>query len=68
MKIKTKEEILEQLYISAYDLQLLIPMSYSTALEYIKKKQKEMEEKKLFVPPGKTKLALLKLIRKECGF
>lgn len=66
---KTKEEILSQLYLSANDLQVLIPtMSYSTALNYIKEKRQEMEAKNLFVPPGQTKIALTKLIKKDCGF
>lgn len=66
---KTKDEILKQLYLSAYDLQVLIPtMSYNTALNYIKEKRQEMKEKKLYVPEGQTKLALTKLIKKDCGF
>ena len=66
---KTKEEILEQLYLSAYDLQILIPtMTYATALEYIKKARDEMKEKNIFVPTGKTKIALTKIIRKQFGF
>lgn len=66
---KTKEEILEQLYVSAYDLQKLIPgITYATALSYIKSVQKEMKEKKLLVPEGQTKLALTKIIRKKFGF
>lgn len=66
---KTKEEILDQLYLSAYDLQILFPkMAYITALNYIEEKRQEMKEKKLYVPPGKTKLALTKLIKKDCGF
>lgn len=66
---KTKDEILEQLYVSARDLQILIPtMSYATALEYIKKARDEMEEKNIFVPTGKTKIALTKIVRKQFGF
>lgn len=66
---KTKEEVLNQLYVSAYDMKILIPtMSYSNALKYITKKREEMKEKKYFVPGGKTKVALTKLVRKDCGF
>ena len=66
---KTKEEILDQLYISAYDLQKLIPgITYANALAYIKSIQEEMEKKNLFVPSGQTKLALTRLIRKKFGF
>ena len=66
---KTKEEILEQLYLSAYDLQILIPtMTYATAIKYIKSAREEMKEKNLLVPEGQTKLALTKIIRKKFGF
>lgn len=66
---KTKDEILEQLYVSANDLQVLIPyLPYTTALEYIKKARDEMVEKNIFVPTGKTKIALTKIIRKNFGF
>lgn len=66
---KTKDEILEQLYISAYDLQKLIPgITYATALGYIKSIQEEMENKNLVIPCGQTKLALTRLIRKRFGF
>lgn len=66
---KTQEEILKQLYLSAYDLQGLIPkLSYATALKYIKDARKEMKEKNIFVPESQTKLALTKIIRKKFGF
>ena len=66
---KTKEEILEQLYLSAYDLQILIPtMTYATALKYIKAARDEMKKKNLLVPEGQTKLELTKIIRKQFGF
>lgn len=68
-KQKTKEEILDQLYLSADDLLILIPeMTYKTALSYISEIRLMMKDKNLFLPPGKTKLALTKLIRKDCGF
>ena len=66
---KTQKEILDQLYLTAYDLKQLIPnMSYNRALTYIKDTRKEMKEKKYFVPEGKTQVALTKLIRKKFGF
>ncbi len=66
---KTKEEVLNQLYVSAYDLQVIFPtMGYESALDYIKQIRKKMENKNLFVPQGKTKLALLSIIKKDCGF
>lgn len=66
---KTQNEILNQLYLSAYDLKLLIPtMTYARALECIKEIRIEMEEKGYYVPEGKTKIALTKLVRKKFGF
>ena len=66
---KTKEELLNQLYLSATDLQQLIRgMSYSTALKYIKEFRVEMKEKGYFVPDGKLKVALTKIVRKKFGF
>lgn len=66
---KTKEEILDQLYLSADDLNVLIPeITYATALKYIKEIREEMEEKGYYLPHGKTKIALTKIIRKKFGF
>lgn len=61
-------EILEQPYITARDLQKIIPkLGYIRALEYIDIVRSEMEEKGLFVPDGRTKVALTKLIKKKFG-
>ena len=66
--MKSNDEILNQLYISASDLQILIqPMGRTTAIKYIKEIQEEMKEKGLFIPNTKTKLALTKLVRKRFG-
>ena len=66
--MKTNDEILNQLYISANDLQTLIqPMGRTTAIKYIKEIQEEMKEKGLYVPNTRTKLALTKLVRKRFG-
>ena len=66
---KTNEEILSQFYISAYDLQKLIPgITYATAIKYIKEIREEMEQKNMFRPESKTLLALTKLVRKKFGF
>lgn len=65
---KTVEEILKQQYISAYDLQEIIPhLSYQNALKYIDVFRKKMKEKNFFVPDGKTKVALTKIVKKELG-
>ena len=66
---KTKSEILDQLYLSADDLKILIPgITYATALKYIKEVREEMKSKNIFLPTSKTKLALTKLVRKKFGF
>ena len=65
---KPVQEVLEQQYISAYDLQIIIPhLAYNKALKYIEMFRTEMEEKNYFVPEGKTKVALTKLVRKKLG-
>lgn len=65
---KTADEVLKQKYMSAYDLQIVIPhLSYQKALNYIENFRAEMEEKKYFVPDGKTKVALTRLITKKLG-
>lgn len=67
--MKTKEEILNQLYITAEDLMILIPtLKYNSSLKYIKEIQEEMEKKKLFIPTSKNKLALTKIAKKKFGF
>ena len=66
---KTNEEILNQFYISAYDLQKLIPgITYATAIKNIKEIREEMKQKNMFRPESKTLLALTKLVRKKFGF
>lgn len=68
MSDKTIKEILEQPYLSAYDLKKIIPtMSYATALEYIKKIRVQMKEENYFVPEGKTIVALTWMIKKDLG-
>ena len=65
---KDANKILEQIYISAYDLQVIMPhLAYNKALEYIETFRKEMKQKNYFVPEGKTKLALTKLVKKKLG-
>lgn len=64
---KTKEEVLSQEYLSASDMQIIIPTwSYQTALKYINDTRKKMEGK-YYIPPGKTKLALKWMIVKDLG-
>ena len=66
---KTKEEVLEQLYISASDLQILIPtITYPQALEYIKEARDMMDDKGYDIPRGRTLVALTSIVRKKFGF
>jgi len=66
--IKTTEEILNQKYMSAQDLKVIIPsLGINKCTEYIKKIQDEMKEKGYFVPETKKYLALTKLVRKKFG-
>ncbi len=65
---KTKEEILNQLYISSKDLKILIPTyGIDKCRTIIKEVRDEMHEKKYYVPISKPKLALTRLVRKKLG-
>jgi len=66
--MKTNEEILDQQYITATDMQQIIPnLNYIRALKYIDELRTEMKKKGYFVPDGKTKVALTKLFKKKFG-
>lgn len=66
--MKTSEQILKQTYITAKDLQILVPgLGYVSALKYIDKYKKQADEMKYFNPGGKTKVALTWLVKKELG-
>lgn len=67
--MKTKEEILDQLYISPQDLKMLIPkLGINKCTEYIKDVRLEMQDKGYFVPQSRPLLALTKIVKKRCGF
>lgn len=66
---KKVSKILEQQYLTAEDLTIIIPkLSYNRALNYIKTAREEMQQKGYFVPDGKVKVALTKIIKKKFGF
>lgn len=66
--MKTNEEILNQQYITAVDMQQIIPsLAYVRALSYIDELRNEMKNKGYFVPDGRTKVALTKLFKKKFG-
>ena len=63
-----EREILNQSYITARDLTKIIPkLSYKRALKYIEDFRIEMKDKGYFVPEGRTKVALTKLVKKKFG-
>ena len=60
---------LQQYYISAKDLRMVIPtLGINKSIEYIKMIQEEMKQKGYFIPQTKELLALTKLARKKFGF
>lgn len=66
--MKTSEEVLKQIYITAKDLKILIPtLSIAKCTKYIEDIQGEMMNKNYFVPETKPRLALTKLVRKKFG-
>ncbi len=66
--MKTKEEILDQLYISPSDLKILIPeIGIDRCRKYIKEFRDEMKAKGLFVPETKPRVALTKLVKEKLG-
>lgn len=68
-KDKTIDDVLNQTYMSAYDLQIIMPtLTYANALKYIKKAREVMKQKNLIVPIGQTKVALVKVVRDQFGF
>lgn len=66
--MKTKEQILEQSYMTANDLKQLIPtMGINRCIDCIKEIQDEMEAKGYYVPKTRPFVALTKLVRKKLG-
>lgn len=68
MKEKTKEEILNQTYLSPQDLKALMPtLGIDKCRNYISLVRAEMEQKGYYVPETKPRLALTKMVRKKFG-
>lgn len=66
--MKTQNEILNQLYLTASDLKLLIPkLGIQQCRDYIDEVRIEMQNKGYLVPQSKPKLALTKLLKKKLG-
>lgn len=67
-RIKTKEEILEQPYMSSEDLRVLMPtVGMPLCRDYINEIRCEMEQKGYYVPKTTPRIALTKLVRKKLG-
>lgn len=65
---KDPSTVLNQYYLSAYDLTIIIPnLKIGKARVYIKEAQKEMENKGIFIPQARPKVALTKIIKKKFG-
>lgn len=65
--MKTKEQILDQYYMSANDLKVIVPtMGINACREFIDLIRTEMKNK-YFVPSGRTKVALTELVKKKLG-
>lgn len=65
---KDPSTVLNQYYLSAYDLTVIIPnLKIERARIYIQEAQKEMENKGIFIPQSRPKVALTKIIKKKFG-
>lgn len=67
--MKTRDEVLNQDYVTAKDIQIIIGnVNIITCRELIDEVREEMKNKRLYVPPGtKPKRALTKLVKKKLG-
>lgn len=66
MEEKTKEEILDQIYITAKDLKTLIPtLGKAHCIEIVKELRNEMEKEGMYVPKTKPLLVNVKMFRKK---
>ena len=67
--MRYRDEVLSKDYLEAKDIQVIIPkMNIKTCRELIDEVREEMQNKKLYVPPGtKPKRALTKLVKKKLG-
>lgn len=64
----TANELLDQYYLSAKDLTVIIPnLKIEKARVYISEIRKEMEKKGFFVPKSRPYMALTKLVKKKFG-
>lgn len=66
--LKTEEKILSQSYVTTDDLKILMPtVGDAVRRKIIHEVREEMKAKKYFVPSGKPKVALTKLVKEKLG-
>lgn len=66
--MKTKDEVLNQIYVNVDDLRILIPeLNYYKALDIMNEIQDEMKEQNMFIPGTRKKLVSTKLLKKKLG-
>ena len=64
--MKTKEEILNQIYITSNDLKLLVPtLGKGRCVEIVKELRSDMEKEGMYVPKSKPLLASVKVFKKK---
>lgn len=64
--MKTERQVLNQMYVSAEDLKILIPtMGIKARAKFINEVREQMKEENYYIPVGRTKLALTKLVKER---
>lgn len=64
--MKKEVDVFKQTYMSAEDLKVIIPtMGIKARSKFIQDIRKQMEEENYYIPAGRTKLALTKLIKER---
>lgn len=65
---KTRDEVLNQDYITPQDLKIIMPtLGINNCIEIIREIRNEMKEQNLFVPNSKPLLALTRVAKKKLG-
>ena len=63
--MKTKEEILNQIYVDTNDILQLLPIGRNQALKVAKELQQKAKDQNYFIPLNKKILVPTKILRKE---
>ena len=65
---KTRDEVLNQDYITPQDLKIIMPtLGINNCIEIIREIRNDMKEQNLFVPNSKPLLALTRVAKKKLG-